>query len=228
MTTRYSQYSRERWGRDYDDERSAYRYRPRDGRDDREDRGDRGFFRKAADEVRSWTGDDEAQRRRRLDEVGYWQSDARFGNLRAGDVMTDDVQAVRSIDPVERAARLMRRSDCGALPVTGDSGRLLGIITDRDIVVRLVARGVDARYALVRDCMTDEAVACHAEEPIERCLRQLARNQIRRLPIVDDDGRLIGIVSQGDLARLAGNSPGRGERRAMAEMLADVSEPNGR
>jgi CBS-domain-containing membrane protein len=80
----------------------------------------------------------------------------------------------------------------------------------------------------VRDCMTDETIACHADEPIERCLRQLARHQIRRLPIVDDDGRLLGIVSQGDFARLAGESPGRGERRAMAEMLADVSEPNGR
>jgi CBS domain-containing protein len=185
-------------------------------------------LRKAADEVRSWTGDDDAQRRRRLDEVGYWRSASRFANLRAADIMTDDVQTVRSIDPVERAARFMRRCDCGALPVIGESGRLLGMITDRDIVVRLIARGVDARYALVRDCMTDEAVACHADEPIERCLRQLSRHQIRRLPIVDDDGRLVGIVSQGDLARLAGESPGRGERRAMAEMLAEVSEPNGK
>jgi len=188
-------------------------------------RGERGFFNRATDEVRSWVGDRDAERRRQLDDSGYWQNDSRFGDLRAGDLMTRDVVSVHPSDSIEMAARLMRRCDCGALPVTDSYGRLLGMLTDRDIAVRVVARGIDPKVAAVRDGMTDEGFACAVNDSIEGCLRQLQRHRVRRVPIVDDRDRVVGIISQGDIARLAGLGAGRGERRAIAETISAISEP---
>jgi CBS domain-containing protein len=121
--------------------------------------------------------------------------------------------------------RLVRECDCGAIPVVDNDGRLIGMVTDRDITVRLVARGADIRRAFVDDCMTDEAFACNVNDSIDDCMRTMSRHQIRRLPILDDRDRVMGIVSQSDLARHAGEHPVRGERRAMTDVLCVVSEP---
>ena len=126
---------------------------------------------------------------------------------------------------VERAARLMDECDCGALPVIGDNGVLVGVITDRDIAIRIVARGRDARNAIVADCMTERVFACYANESVPECMRQMARHQVRRMPIVDDRGRLVGIVAQGDLARHAGMNPLPDERRALTEVVCALSQP---
>lgn len=101
----------------------------------------------------------------------------------------------------------------------------MGILTDRDISLRLVANEADTHNTVVADFMTDGAYACHADDPIRECMRQMSRYQVRRLPIIDDWGHVIGIVSQGDLARHAGNYPGRGERRAIADVVCAISEP---
>jgi len=211
MATRYSD-------RDY--ERSHY--------------GDRDLFDRASDEVRAWFGDNEAERRRRLDERTdeqreredrYARSSHRFDDVRAHDVMTRNVVAVHPYDTVERAARLMGEGDCGALPVVDGSNRLIGVVTDRDITIRIAGRGMDPRRARVDECMTDRIFACYAEDAVESCMRQMARRQIRRLPIVDGQDRLVGIISQSDLARHAGSHPGSGERRAVADTLCAVSEP---
>ncbi len=208
------------------------------GRSDGEGyRGDRDFLDRMSDEMSSWFGDEQATRRRRYDKSreraeerrhrggngspGEWQDE-----IRVGDVMTQDVVTVMPDDTVERASRLMRECDCGALPVVGWGGRLLGMITDRDIAIRLVARGADTRRARVSECMTDEVFSCHLSDRLEDCMRQMSRHQIRRLPIVDDERRVVGIVSQGDLARHAAEHPGAGERRAVAEVLCAVSEPS--
>ena len=119
----------------------------------------------------------------------------------------------------------MRLYDCGSLPVVDDDGRLIGILTDRDITVRLVARGVNGRNARVADCMTDGVFACHPNDQIEDCLRTMSRHMVRRLPIVQEDGRVIGILSQSDLLRHAGSHPGQGELRIVADTLCDISEP---
>jgi CBS domain-containing protein len=232
MATRYSDYERGSYGRHYaDEEDRGYESRERGyggrGREDRD------LIARATDEVRSWFGDEEAGRRRHHDE---WRGargarhdsygDPRFGReVRARDVMTLAPATVYQSDPVERAARYMREYDCGAIPVVDDEGCLVGMVTDRDITVRLVARGIDVRRAFVDDCMTDEAFACHVNDPIESCMRAMSRHQVRRLPIIDDRGRVLGIVSQGDLARHAGRHTGRGERRAMADVVCAVSEP---
>jgi CBS domain-containing protein len=233
MATRYSDYERERYGRSYSDEQDRG-YEPRARSYGERGREDRGFIDRTSDEVRSWFGDEEAERRRRMDERADKRQyrEGRYGrrprllrDIRARDVMTRNVMTVHPADSVERAARLMRECDCGAIPVVDNDGRLIGMVTDRDITVRLVARGADIRRAFVDDCMTDEAFACNVNDSIDDCMRTMSRHQIRRLPILDDRDRVMGIVSQSDLARHAGEHPVRGERRAMTDVLCVVSEP---
>jgi CBS-domain-containing membrane protein len=220
------------------DERSRYGYDPGYERDwERGYHGgrDRDIFERAGDEVRSWFGNEEAERRRRGDaheterrqrQGGYWNRPGSATDMRAGHLMTRNVATVSPQDYVERAARLMRDCDCGALPVVNNYGRLMGMITDRDIAMRLVARGADTRRALVSDCMTDETFCAHINDRLEDCLRQMARHQVRRLPIVNDDNQIVGIISQGDLARHAEAYQGRGERRWFAETVSEISEPS--
>jgi CBS-domain-containing membrane protein len=180
-----------------------------------------------------WVGVADRERRRRLDEIirkrnsewPLWPSLDRSGEPRVSDVMTGDVCTVHFSDSVENAARAMVRRDCGALPVVNDNGRLIGMITDRDIVARIVARGIDPRRARVDECMSDRVFACYEEDLIESCLWLMSRRQIRRIPVVDDHDRVIGIVSQADLARHAGAFPGHGERRAFADVVCAISEP---
>lgn len=200
------------------------------------ERDDRGIMSRAGDEVRSWFGDEEADRRRRMDERWNEQrsreerySRSRSGGYepRAGDVMTRNVVSVHPEDTIERAAWLMGECDCGALPVVDGNSRLIGMITDRDITVRIAGRGLDPRRARVEECMTREAFACHANDSIEECMRQMAQHQIRRLPIVYDDNRLAGIISQADLARRVGSGQERYEdHREMNDYLYEVSEPS--
>jgi CBS domain-containing protein len=146
-------------------------------------------------------------------------------HVRAHEFMTKRVASVHPATSVERAARLMEECDCGALPVVGDNGVLVGMVTDRDITVRIVARGRDVRHAIVADCMTERVFACYANESIAECMRQMARHQVRRLPIVDERGRLVGILAQGDLARHMARHPVPEERRALTHVIAEVSEP---
>jgi CBS domain-containing protein len=166
--------------------------------------------------------------------VERWQPDPRenqrreqphIDSIRVHELMTTRVSSVHPASSVERAARLMEDCDCGALPVVGDNGVLVGIVTDRDIVLRVVARGRDVRNAIVADCMSERVFACYAEESVADCMRQMARHRVRRTPVVDDRGRLVGIVSQGDLARHASQRPAGDGRDAMIDVLGAVSEP---
>jgi CBS-domain-containing membrane protein len=210
----------------------ATRYNDRDY--ERGNYEDRGLIERAGDEVRSWFGDEEAERRRRTDyrrdlqhdrEGRYGRSPYDLNNVRAGDVMTRNVVTIYPNDTVEFAARLMGECNCGALPVVNDNGRLIGMVTDRDLTIRIAGRGKDPRRARVDECMTNESFACHANDSLKDCMRQMARHQIRRLPIINDRYQVVGIVSQADLARYAVVYQGRGERRAMADVLCAISEP---
>jgi CBS domain-containing protein len=218
----------------YDEE---WRYGPNLSRGERygeHGRAERGFIERAGDEVRSWLGDEEAERRRmderfeRQHDSAYTRPQGRFGDVRARDVMTRNLAIVHAWDSVEHAARLMGECDCGSLPVINESGRLVGIVTDRDIAVRIAGRGKDPQRTRVSECMSGDLAVCHEYDSIESCMRQMSRHQIRRLPIVDDRDRLRGIVSQSDLARHAGTHPGWGERRAFADVLCAVSQPTHR
>jgi CBS domain-containing protein len=119
--------------------------------------------------------------------------------MKVSEVMTKDIETVRPDQQARDAARFMLQADAGSIPVT-DGERLVGMITDRDIAVRGVALGYGPE-ALVSDLMTSGVVSAHADDAIEEAARKMSEAQVRRLPVIDDQERLVGIVSLGDLAR---------------------------
>ena len=119
--------------------------------------------------------------------------------MKVSEVMTKDIETVRPDQQARDAARFMLQADSGSIPVT-DGERLVGMITDRDIAVRGVALGYGPE-TLVSELMTSGVVSAHADEPVEEAARKMGEAQVRRLPVIDDQERLVGIVSLGDLAR---------------------------
>jgi CBS domain-containing protein len=132
------------------------------------------------------------------------------------DVMSTDVQVIEPQESLRRAAELMQALDVGALPVCAGE-RLLGMVTDRDIIVRGVAAGCNPDDACVSDVMTAGVEFCTAEQDTEEVMRVMGDKQVRRLPVIDADHRLIGIVSIGDLAL---RQPGH-----IDEAVREISEP---
>jgi CBS domain-containing protein len=119
--------------------------------------------------------------------------------MRVKDVMTSPVHVVEPGTSVVAAADMMRDANVGSLPV-GEGDRLLGMITDRDIVVRCVADGVDCNRCTVRDVMSAELLACFDGQPIEEAKRIMTEYRVRRLPVLDQKQRLVGIISLDDLS----------------------------
>jgi CBS domain-containing protein len=105
-------------------------------------------------------------------------------------------------DPVDVIAQLMVTEDVGSLLVVRDLQRteLIGIVTDRDLTVRVVAEGRDPKGVVVGEVMTLEPVTCHLEDGLQRALDLMAEHQVRRVPVVDDGGSLVGIIAQADIA----------------------------
>ena len=119
--------------------------------------------------------------------------------MKVSDVMTTDIETVRPDQQARDAARFMLQADAGSIPVT-EGDRLVGMITDRDIAVRGVALGYGPD-TLISELMTTGVVSAHANEHVEEVARKMGEAQVRRLPVIDDEQRLVGIVSLGDLAR---------------------------
>jgi CBS domain-containing protein len=115
------------------------------------------------------------------------------------DIMTLDLRTVELGDTIADAARTMREGNIGNVIVT-DGGRVAGIVTDRDIVIRAIAEGREARSTTVGDVCTSDARTLASEDSVEAAAQAMAENGIRRLPVVDH-GKLVGIVSLGDLAQ---------------------------
>jgi CBS domain-containing protein len=132
--------------------------------------------------------------------------------------MTSDVRIVDPADTLRQAARTMADIDAGFLPV-GENDRLIGVITDRDIAIRAVAAGREPS-ARVRDVMSQEVRYCFADEDIDDVLDNMADLQVRRLPVVDRDKRLVGVVSITDLAC-------NGEAARAGEVLGEIARPSG-
>lgn len=114
--------------------------------------------------------------------------------------MTRNVEMVEPASSLREAAEKMREGDFGVLPVF-EEDRLIGMITDRDIVVRAVAEGKDPRQVQVRDVMTKSVLYCFEDQSLEEVADNLGENQIRRVPVLSREKRLVGILSLGDLAR---------------------------
>jgi len=138
--------------------------------------------------------------------------------MKVSEVMTRDVDTVRPDQTIREAATFMLRDDAGSMPVM-EGGRLLGMITDRDIAVRGVAKGYGPDTP-VRDLMTNDLVSARIDEDVEEVANRMSEAQVRRLPVVDAQERLCGIVSLGDLAREA--DPDTAE-----QALEGVAQPGG-
>lgn len=118
----------------------------------------------------------------------------------ARDLMHPDVECIKEHETLDVAARRMRELDVGALPICGDDDRLHGMITDRDIVVRCIAQGLDPRQITARELAQERIHWIQADAPEEMVLSMMEEHQIRRLPVIDDN-QLVGMISEADLAR---------------------------
>jgi CBS domain-containing protein len=130
------------------------------------------------------------------------------------EVMTRDVRACEPNATVAEAAKVMAREDVGPVPIVED-GRLVGLVTDRDIVVRVVAEGRDPNATTVKEIASTELVTVSPDDDLDEALNLLARRQVRRLPVVEGD-RLVGIVAQADVARL-------GKDKKTGEVVEEIS-----
>lgn len=137
--------------------------------------------------------------------------------MKVSECMTPAVEIASPEDSIQHVARALREIDAGAMPV-GENDRLVGMITDRDIAVRAIAdgKGPDTR---VREVMSKSVRYCFEDEDIEDVSEQMADHKIRRLPVLNRDKRLVGIISLGDVSLSDGISSG--------EALADISQPGG-
>ena len=134
------------------------------------------------------------------------------------DLMTPGVEVIAPEATLQQAAAKMRRLNIGPLPVC-EGDQLVGMLTDRDITVRAVAEGCDPRTTTVREAMTPDTAYCFEDQPLEDALQTMERYQIRRLPILSREKRLVGMVSLGDLAVSSG------DERQVGATLKQVSEP---
>lgn len=137
--------------------------------------------------------------------------------MKISDVMSRDVQVAKPEDTLQATAQRMAEADIGSLPVE-DGGRIVGMITDRDIVVRGVAKGLDGSASVGR-VMSAEVTSCRADDDLEEVSDKMADAQVRRLPVLDGDGKLVGVVALGDLAR-------KDEAKRTGRTLEQISEPS--
>ncbi|HZM88842.1 MAG TPA: CBS domain-containing protein [Blastocatellia bacterium] len=137
----------------------------------------------------------------------------------ARDLMKACSVTLRPEDSIERAARFMRETESGSVPVVDGIGRLIGIISERDIAVKLVALGASIPHAQVSDCMIGEAFACSVDSTLESCVSAMSWHQLKSIPVVDDEHKILGTISRSDLACYLCDNPQRTEPDAMTDIL---------
>ena len=131
------------------------------------------------------------------------------------DVMTSNPCSIDAEKPVAYAAKMMRDEDVGLAPIVeGDT--LIGMLTDRDIAVRVVAEGKDPGQVTVKEVASKQVVTIDPQQDLEEALRIMAKHQVRRLPVVEEDGRLVGVVAQADVAR-------EGDDARTGELVEEIS-----
>lgn len=140
---------------------------------------------------------------------------------KCSEVMTREPVACEPADSIKRVAEVMKRQDVGGVPVVDSksSRRLVGIVTDRDIVVKIVAGGRSVDSSTARDAMTANAATCHEDQDVSVALSLMAKRKVRRMPIVDAEGRLVGIIAQADVATRVN------EDKATGELVEAISKP---
>ena len=141
--------------------------------------------------------------------------------MQVSEIMTRDVETVAPDTSLQKAAEAMEAIGVGSLPVC-DGQRLVGTITDRDIVVRAVAAGWSPVDTLVKDCMTEDVAYAFCDEETEEVLERMKVLQVRRLAILDRDKKLVGIVALGDIA----TEPDAAAEARVGAAVAEISEPS--
>jgi CBS domain-containing protein len=136
------------------------------------------------------------------------------------DIMTEQPVCCTPDQTAQHAAQLMKEQSVGSLPVCEDGNRLAGIVTDRDITLKVVAEGRDPRNTPIRDVMTTEVFTCGPQDSLEDALQTMRKQQVRRIPIVDQDRRVVGIIAQADIATRL-RAPDK-----TAEVVTEISRPS--
>jgi CBS domain-containing protein len=121
------------------------------------------------------------------------------------ELMSSSPRSIESSQPVVEAAKIMRDEDVGLVPVV-EGERLVGTVTDRDIAIRVIAEQKDPSSVQVQEIASTDLVTVDPQQDLDEALRLMAQHQVRRLPVVEEDGRLVGIVAQADVAREGGDS----------------------
>ncbi|HET9797370.1 MAG TPA: CBS domain-containing protein [Gemmatimonadaceae bacterium] len=146
--------------------------------------------------------------------------------MKISEIMTKDPHSVSPDTPVSEAARMMKEEDVGLVPVVErvggaeTRGRLIGVVTDRDIAIRAVAEG-RAADAPVSEVMSGGVKTCSPDDSVEEAMDLMGREQVRRIPIVDERGSLVGVVAQADVVRM------QGKDRKAERTVEQISQPGG-
>jgi CBS domain-containing protein len=138
------------------------------------------------------------------------------------EVMTKDPVCGLPNNTVKKVAKLMKSENIGSIPIVENeqTQKLVGIVTDRDLALKIVAKGRDANSTKVETVMTRQVVTCRAGDDVQKALDAMAEHQLRRIPIVDDDDRIVGIIAQADVATRV-NQPEK-----TAAMVKEISQSN--
>lgn len=142
--------------------------------------------------------------------------------MKVSEVMTDSPRCCTPETGLQQVAQLMVDCDCGCIPVVDDDSSKMpvGMITDRDITCRVVAQGRNPLELMARDAMTSTVVSVTPDTPLEECLKLMEESQVRRIAVVDSDGKICGIVAQADVALNA-------DKQKTAEVVQQVSQASG-
>jgi CBS domain-containing protein len=137
------------------------------------------------------------------------------------EVMTADPVCCLGSATVDQVAQMMRNEDIGPVPVVDNSQtrRLIGIVTDRDLAIKVVAEGRDPSSTRVRDVMTQDVATCHPEDDLQAALDKMAAYQVRRVPVVDQYNTIVGIIAQADVATRQESA------RKTGEVVEEISKP---
>ena len=132
------------------------------------------------------------------------------------DVMTSNPCSIDADKSVAYAAKMMRDEDVGVAPIVEDD-KLIGMLTDRDIAIRVVAEGRNPDQVIVRDVASKQVVTIDPQQDLDEALRIMAKHKVRRLPVVEEDGKLVGVVAQADVAR-------KGDDTKTGKLVEEISQ----
>jgi len=142
--------------------------------------------------------------------------------MKVNKIMTEDIKACRLNDKLEDAVNIMWHGDCGVLPIVNEKNKLVGIVTDRDIAMAIGTRNQLASEIIVSDFATRKIVTCTPQEKIKKILKKMAKYQIKRIPVVEKTGKLVGMISMVDILR---STSKKSVRKRVLKTLTAIGKP---